>query len=365
MKFEPVTIKQMARDLNLGISTVSRALHDSHEISEATKKRVVEYARKLNYIPNPIALSLRERRNKSIGIVISQFNNPFCSQVVHGMESVFYKSGYQVSIVQTDESAEKEMKAIQYLASRVDGLLISISSETRNTDHLKALQAKGMPMVFYDRVCRDISTHMTLSDNYRGAYQATRHLIDQGCMRIGFLGGAAIQPIVQERKAGYLTALEDGGVPLNEKWIHFLNKGGTEYQETEKAMDKLMRLPKSLRPDGLLTAWDKVTADAYKYLRLKEIAMPSEMALIGFSNFPLTDFMSPSLSVVEQQSKKLGETAAGQLLALLQAKRQPAKFQTEVLMPEMIIRESSCKQGGAPKAASPGSSKIKNSQLSK
>lgn len=343
MKFEPVTIKQMARDLNLGISTVSRALHDSHEISEATKKRVVEYARKMNYIPNPIALSLRAKRNRSIGIVISQFNNPFCSQVVNGMESAFYKAGYQVSIVQTSESTDKEMKAIQYLSSRVDGLLVSISSETKSTEHLKDLYEKGMPIVFYDRICRDIPTHMTLSDNYRGAYEATRHLIGQGCRKIAFVGGAATQPIVQERRAGYLSALEDEGITVEEKWIHFLPKGGVHYVETEVAMERLFRLPKDKRPDGLLTAWDKVTADAYKYLRRHDIRMPEDLALIGFSNFPLTDFVSPSLSVVQQQSEKLGEVAAGQLLALLQSKRKPLKYQTEVLMPEIIIRESSLK----------------------
>jgi len=343
MRFEPVTIKQMARDLNLGISTVSRALHDSHEISEETKKRVVAYAKKLNYIPNPIALSLRAKRNRSIGIVISQFNNPFCSQVVHGMESSFYSQGYQVSIVQTDESAEKEMKAIQYLSSRVDGLLISISSETKNTDHLKDLYEKGMPIVFYDRICSDLQTHMTISDNYRGAYEATRHLLDQGCCKVAFVGGAVTQPIVQERKAGYLKALEDSGIKVDPKWIHYLPKGGVHYVETEVAMDRLMRLPKNKRPDGLLTAWDKVTADAYRYLRRHHISMPDEMALIGFSNFPLTDFVCPSLSVVQQQSEKLGEVAAGQLLSLLQSKRKPAKYQTEVLMPEIIIRESSSK----------------------
>ena len=331
----------MARDLNLGISTVSRALHDSHEISEATKKRVVEYARKMNYIPNPIALSLRAKRNLSVGIVISQFNNPFCSQVVNGMESIFYKAGYQVSIVQTSESAEKEMKAIQYLSSRVDGLLVSISSETKSTEHLKDLYEKGMPMVFYDRICRDIPTHMTLSDNYRGAYEATRHLLDQGCLKIAFVGGAATQPIVQERKAGYLSALVDAGIIVDEKWIHFLPKGGVHYVETEVAMERLLRLPKDKRPDGLLTAWDKVTADAYKYLRRHDIQMPGEIALIGFSNFPLTDFVSPSLSVVQQQSEKLGEVAAGQLLALLNSKRKPVKYQVEVLMPEIILRESS------------------------
>lgn len=331
----------MARDLNLGISTVSRALHDSHEISEETKKRVVEYARKMNYTPNPIALSLRAKRNRSIGILISQFNNPFCSQVVHGMESAFYKEGYQVSIVQTNESAEKEKKAVQYLSSRVDGLLISISSETKKADYLKELYEKGMPIVFFDRIWRDLQTHMTISDNFRGAYDATRHLIDQGCQRVAFVGGAATQPIVQERKEGYINALRDAGMPVDDEWVHFLPKGGVHYVETERAMNQLMRMAKAKRPDGLLTAWDKVTADAYKYLRIHKIKMPEELALIGFSNFPLTDFVSPSLSVVQQQSELLGEIAAGQLLSLLQSKRKPIKYQREVLMPEIIIRDSS------------------------
>lgn len=331
----------MARDLNLGISTVSRALHDSHEISTSTKARVMAYARKMNYIPNPIALSLRDKRNKSIGIVISQCNNPFCSQVIHGMESAACAQGYQVSIVQTNESAKREKEAINYLSSRVDGLLVSISSETKKTDHLKSLHSKGMPIVFFDRVCQNIETHMTISDNYRGAHGATQHLIEQGFRRIAFIGGASSQQIVRERKRGYIDALIEAGMSPEAQYIGYCPMGGLEYAETETVMDDLMALPAAMRPDALLTCWDKVTTDAYRYLRNHNYKMPADIAMIGFSNFPLTDYVCPSLSVVQQQAEKLGEVAALQLISLLENKHKPLQFQTEVLMPEIIIRETS------------------------
>lgn len=341
MKFESITIKQLAKDLNLGISTVSRALHDSHEISAKTKEKVQAYAQKMNYIPNPIALSLRDKRNKSIGIVISQLNNPFCSQVANGIESVAYANGYQVSIVQTNECAAREKEAIQYLSSRVDGLLISISSATKTTGHLHALHDKGMPIVFFDRICPDIATHMTISDNYQAAFEATNHLIEQDYHRIGFIGGASTLSIVGERRRGYLDAMKKAGIPVEDKWVRYCAKGGVEYEETAQIIDKWMRLPKGVRPEALLTGWDRVTIDAYRYLRQNDFHMPGDMALIGFCNFPLTDLVYPSLSVIRQQTELLGSVSARQLIGLLENKRSPDRFQTEVLMPELIIRETS------------------------
>lgn len=325
----------------MGISTVSRALHDSHEISTKTKEKVMAYARKVKYIPNPIALSLRDKRNKSIGIVISQFNNPFCSQVIHGMESVACARGYQVSIVQTNESAQREKDAIAYLCSRVDGLLVSISSETRDITHLQELHEKGMPMVFYDRVCQHIETHITISDNYKGAYDATLHLLEEGFKRIAFIGGASTQPIVRERKRGYLNALREGGIKPQNPYIKYCPMGGLHFGETEAVMNELMDMPIDERPDALLTCWDKVTIDAYRYLRSHDYRMPDDMAMIGFSNFPLTDYVSPSLSVIQQQTEKLGEVAALQLIELLENKHKPFEYRTEVLKPDLIIRETS------------------------
>src|SRR5881275_3526362 len=160
MKFESATIKDIAKALNLSTSTVSRALRGSYEISYETKKRVLEYAEKINYRPNPIALSLKERRTRAIGVVVSEIANTFFSQAINGIESIAYNRSYHVIITQTHESQERERVNIEHLAARgVDGLLVSLSSETENVSYLKELHEKGLPIVFFDRVTNEIATH--------------------------------------------------------------------------------------------------------------------------------------------------------------------------------------------------------------
>ncbi len=176
MKYEAVTIKDIARELGLSTSTVSRALRDSYEISPETKKLVLEYAEKINYRPNPIALSLKEKRTRSIGIVVAEIANSFFSQIINGIESIAYDKGYNVIITQSHESFERELINVQYLASRsIDGLLISLASETRDLGHLKHLHERGYPIVFFDRIVDEINTHKVIVDNTKGGYDATTH----------------------------------------------------------------------------------------------------------------------------------------------------------------------------------------------
>ena len=177
MKFEAVTIKDIAKALGLSTSTVSRALRDSYEISPETKKLVLEYAEKINYHPNPIALSLKERRSRSIGVIVSEIANSFFSQAIDGIESIAYNNGYNVIISQTRESQEREQINLNYLTSRsVDGLIISVSAETSDFSFIKDIISRGMPVVFFDRVVPDIDTHKVVVDNYRGAFDATRQV---------------------------------------------------------------------------------------------------------------------------------------------------------------------------------------------
>ena len=169
MKFEAATIKDIAKALGLSTSTVSRALRDSHEISPDTKKLVLEYAEKINYHPNPIALSLKERRSRTIGVIVCEIANSFFSQVINGIESIAYKSGYNVIIAQSRESFDREILNLQYLTSRsIDGLIISVSTETTDFSYLNDLHQKGMPIVFFDRIVGEIDTHKVIVDNYAG-----------------------------------------------------------------------------------------------------------------------------------------------------------------------------------------------------
>src|SRR5215510_103089 len=167
MKFEAVTIKDIAKALGLSTSTVSRALRDSYEISPETKKLVLEYAQKINYHPNPIALSLKERRSRTIGIIVAEIANSFFSQIINGIESIAYSKGYNVIIAQSRESFDREMMNLQYLTSRsIDGLIISVSTETKDFSYLKELHERGMPIVFFDRIVDEIETHKVTVDSY-------------------------------------------------------------------------------------------------------------------------------------------------------------------------------------------------------
>jgi LacI family transcriptional regulator len=340
MKFETVTIKDIAKALGFSTSTVSRALRDSHEISEETKKLVLAYAEEVNYRPNPVAQNLKDRRSKSIGVVVSEIANSFFSQIINGIESVAYEHGYHVIITQTHESLEREINAMNYLASRsVDGILISLSSETESIGHLSKLHQMGMPFVFFDRVTDKINTYNITSDNYRGAYDATVHLIQNGFKKIAFLGSAAHLSIIKERLAGYEAALKDHDVKLNTSLVKYCDHGGLLYQEVEEQMDKLFKL--KVKPDAVLACSDKITTNVFRYCKTNKIKIPAQLGLIGFSNLDLTEYLEPSLSIIRQQAFEMGENAASLMIHLLESKRPIYQYDSRVLQPQLFIRNSS------------------------
>jgi len=342
MKFEAVTIKDIAKALGLSTSTVSRALRDSYEISPATKKQVLEYAEQINYRPNPIALSLKEKRSRSIGVIVCEIANSFFSQAINGIESIAYDKGYNVIISQSHESYEREVIDLQYLASRsIDGLLISVSAETEDFSHLKNLHDRGFPIVFFDRVAESINTHKVIVDNFKGAYDATKNLIDNGHKHIANLAGSPHLSITKERLSGYRKALEDHGVPYNDSYIEFCLHGGMLYEEVEVALDSFISLEQI--PDAIVASADKLTTNCLRYLKTKGIKVPEDVALMGFSNLDLTDLLSPSLSVVKQPAFEMGQLATELLLQLIESKRPVTEFEYKVLPLELMIRESSLK----------------------
>lgn len=342
MKFESVTIKDIAKALGLSTSTVSRALRDSYEISEGTKKAVLAYAEEVNYRPNPVAQNLKDRRSRSIGVVVSEIANSFFSQIINGIESVAYEHGYHVIIAQTHESLEREINAVNYLASRsVDGIMISLSGETEEIEHLTRLHDMGMPYVFFDRVTDKINTYNITSDNFRGAYDATIHLLENGFSRIAFLGGAAHLSIIRERLAGYEAALKEYGMIPDASLIRYCNHGGLNYQEVEQEVKVLLRQKK--KPDAILACSDKLTTNVFRYCKANKIRIPKNMGLIGFSNLDLTEYLEPSLSIIRQQAFEMGESAAAVMIRFLESKRPIYQYESKVLAPQLFIRESSVK----------------------
>lgn len=342
MRFEALTIKDIAKALGLSTSTVSRALRDSHEISPETKKLVLEYAEKNNYHPNPIALSLKERRSRSIGVIVCEIANSYFSQVINGIESIAYNNGYNVTIAQSRESFDREILNLQYLTSRsIDGLIISVSTETKDFSYLKELHSKGMPIVFFDRIVNEIDTHKVIADNYKGAYEATTHLINSGYKRIAAISNPAALSITVERMAGYKAALIDQGMAINESLIKYCQHGGMIFSEVEEVMNELLELEE--KPDALFATADKLTTNSLRLLKAKGLSVPADMGLLGFSNTDLTELLDPPLSIIKQPAFEMGEISMGLLLQLIESKRPVTDFETKVLSTELLIRGSTRK----------------------
>ncbi|HEY4209606.1 MAG TPA: LacI family DNA-binding transcriptional regulator [Puia sp.] len=343
MKFEAITIKDIARALDLSVSTVSKALRGSHEIGEETKQAVLKYAREHNYKPNPIAQSLKIGHSRSIGVIVCNIDNNFFSQVINGIESIAQSKGYNVIITQSRESYEKEISNSEHLSSRsVDGLIISLSAETKNVDHLKRLHEKGLPIVFFDRVTHEIPTHRIIANNFKGAYEATRHLIEQGCQRIAHITSSDSLSITAERLAGYKQALVDAGHTVDERYIKFCPHGGMIREETYQALAELLQLPE--RPDAIFTASDRLSTTTLSQLRNMQIPIPCEIALVGFTNSISADIFNPSLTSVVQPALEMGQQATEMLLSLIESRRPVTQFEKRVLETQLQIRDSSQKR---------------------
>ncbi|SMD08802.1 LacI family DNA-binding transcriptional regulator [Pedobacter africanus] len=336
--FEPPTLKDIARALGLSTSTVSRALRDTYEISAKTKKLVLEYAEKINYQPNPNALSLKERRSKSIGVVVSEVANHYFSQAISGIESIAYDKGYHVIITQTHESYAREKINVQHLASRsVDGLLVSLSAETEDTSHLKHLHNQGLPMVFFDRVPGDIETHKITANNEQGAFDATALLIRSGHRKIAHLTSSPQLSISIERLRGYALALDQHGIPWRKEYVKHCIHGGMFPEETEQAVKELMALKD--KPDAIFIAGDRLSIGCLEVLKKLNISVPDQIAVAGFSNSDVLDLFGYPISSVRQPAFEMGEKATEMLLQLIESKYPVTDFEHRVIDTELFIRK--------------------------
>ncbi len=343
MKFEAVTIKDIAKALGLSTSTVSRALRGSYEISPETKQLVLEYAEKLNYQPNPIAKSLKESKSRSIGVIVPEIANNFFSQVINGIDNTAYQMGYHVVISQSHESFEREVENTNYLLSRrVDGLLVSLSSQTSEVTHFRALQERGLPIVFFDRVPQQINTFHVKANNFKGAYQATSHLLDGGCRRIAHLTTAAWLSITKERLAGYKTALSDHKVEYTDAYVKYFNNNGVVQSEIEQVVSDLIGLPQ--KPDAIFSATDRLTTGCLSTIKKAGLRVPEDIALVGFTNLKVADFLNPSLTSVTQPAFEMGQLATQLLIKLIEATRPVTSFETRLLETELTIRASSTRK---------------------
>ena len=337
MKFETITIKDIAKALGLSTSTVSRALRGGYEISEETKTIVLEYAKKINYKPNPIALSLKERRSHSIGVVVCEIANNFFSQAINGIESIAYSAGYHVIITQSNESHDREIVNVQHLASRsVDGLLVSLSSESSDVSHLKELHDKGLPIVFFDRVSAEIQTHKVIANNFKGAFEATEFLIKRGHTRIAHLTNAKHLSITKERLEGYKSALDKYGLTFDERYVKYCQYGGLIQDELEELVAELLALPE--RPDAIFIAQDKLSTGFLLAIRQAEPDYASQLKIAGFTNSSVVDLFEPPITAVRQPAFEIGQAATELLIKLIESKYPVTEFETRMLDTELIVK---------------------------
>jgi LacI family transcriptional regulator len=338
--FESFTIKDIAKALGLSTSTVSRALNGSYEIGTETKKLVLEYAEKVNYRPNPIALSLKDQKSHSIGVVVCELANNYFSQAINGIESIAYNRGYHVIVTQTHESFERERVNVEHLLSRhVDGLLVSLSAETTDTSQYKYLHNKGFPIVFFDRVAVDIDTHRVIVDNFKGTFEATELLIRAGFTKIAHLTNSANLLISRERFNGFKAALDAHGIPFPPGYLKNCNHGGMIADEVEAAIRDFLDLEQ--QPEAIFIGSDRLTISCMHILKKMGVKVPDDIAIAGFTNSEDAELFEPSLTVVRQPAFQIGQIATEMLIKTIESKRKIEEYDTCKLETELIPRASS------------------------
>jgi len=335
-----VTIKDIAKQLGVSVATVSRALRDLPDIHPDTKKLVLDLAKELDYQPNVLASSLVKSKTKTLGLIVPDLGYYFFSTVVKAVEDAAIAAGYSILIAQTQESFERELTNIQNLSrSQVEGIIISLSRETINFDHLTRLQKRGIPLVFFDRDSDEIDASKVMVDNEQSAYEAVKHLIENGCKRIAFLAGPINVSVSNQRRLGYLRALEEAGIEADANLIIH-----SDYFQ-DSAISKTHQLMKEVnRPDGILVVSDRLAIGVLIALRELNISVPDEVKMVSFNNEPICTLISPTISSISQPLEEIGRLSVELLLEQIENKTDNPVPRVEVLKTKLIVRESSVRK---------------------
>ncbi|MEX2601870.1 MAG: LacI family DNA-binding transcriptional regulator [Balneolaceae bacterium] len=343
MKKKRTTISDIARELNVTPSTVSRAIQNHPRISDATKEAVWEMVEKLNYQPNNIAAALRKGKSNIIGVVVPTSDRHFFASVIRGIEEVIREEGYNLIICQSDDQFLKEQENIDALLQiQVDGIIASIAKETTDISHFEKIKQRGVPLVLYDRVSDSLDVNAVVTDDYLGAFKAVSHLIEQGCSRIAHFAGRQHINIYQDRLKGYLDALKKHGLDVDEDLIIESDL----IQDTDLILKNGRELGKNLLgtskpPDGIFSASDFAAMGAIQIFNEQNIQIPEEIALVGYSNDFSSSVIKPALTSVDQHTKRMGNFAAQLFLDQINTKSGDFTPRKTLLNPQLIIRESS------------------------
>lgn len=335
-----VTIYDIARRLKISAATVSRGLQNHPDASPKTRKKVLDMARQMGYRKNIYARNLATRKTNTLGIIVPDLTNPFMFCVVDGIEKVTKNEGYNLLISHSSGHSTREADGARSLFnSRVDGLLASLAPDTQDLSHFDIFFKKNIPVIFFDRIMEHAHCTSILIDNHQAAYEATTHLIDQGCQRIVHITAHSGQNIYADRLAGYQKALSDHNIPFNKKYL--LTGDMTMAAGADAALDILKMRN---RPDGVFVADDSCAIGCMIALKQKGIRIPADLAFVGFNNDPTAMIVEPNLTTIHYSGREVGETAALYLINHLKGIFSLDETTTILLRHELIIRESSLKQ---------------------
>ncbi|WP_293896021.1 LacI family DNA-binding transcriptional regulator [Flavobacterium sp.] len=334
------TLKQIAKELGVSVSTVSKALNGSPEISEPTKQRVQEYAKLKNYKPNVIGLNLKNRRTKTIGVIIPNILNSFFAKVFSGIEKVADEKGYKVITCISNESSEKEINALEMLSNgTIDGFILSIAEESQKNqkfDHFTTIINEGTPIVMFDRIADEVNCDKVIVDDFESALNATEHLLKTGCKKIALLSSIDSLSVGKLRAQGFYKALQNNGLKVDENLVILAN----DNEEFNKRIGGFFIKNK---PDGVFALDEHASVTALKLGIQNSYKIPQDLSLIGFADGVWSRRMTPSLSTVSQHGPEIGEVAAQLLIDKLESSEETFTFTTTTIKTELRQRDSTKK----------------------
>jgi len=323
-----VTLKQIAENLGISITTVSKALKDYPDVSKRTKALVKKEAKKLNYKPNVFAVNLRTRESKTVGLIIPEVVHHFFSSVINGIIEQAEKKGYLVIILQSNESYKLEKKQIDLLISkRVDGIMISLANKTVDISHLKRVKELEVPLVMFDKISKLVDCSKVVINDRAAAYMATKHLIDRGCKRIAHFRGALLPQNSIDRFLGYKKALQEHGLEFDSSLVYICEN--VDYEDGIRAANTLLEDHNDV--DGIFAITDLAAIGAIAVLNEKGIRVPDDIAIMGFSNWFVSSAITPSLSTVDQPGYEMGKRTFKQLYKEMKARRENEKIELRTI----------------------------------
>ncbi len=332
-----VTIHDIARELNISASTVSRALNDNPRISKKTKIKIKELAKKMGYQPNLLASNLRSQKTNTIGIIIPLINRHYFSTFISGVEDYAFNTGYNIVISQSNDLLKKEQKVVQSMFSnRVDGIIVSISMQTDNFDHFNCFIQNKTPLVFFDRVVPTLDSHKIIVDNFKIGYEATKHLIEQGYKKIAHFAGPTVLHLYADRLKGYCAAMAEEGLEVPEDYI-IQNK--LTRIDGRDGIEQLLALPNP--PDALVCGSGTSALSVLFYLKEQGINVPQDFGLVGASDEPASALVTPSVTSVCQPAYEMGKKAAELIIKEIEDRSEEGSYQVIEMEAKLVQRESS------------------------